>query len=77
MGNRLPAFSDKHKICIICEGNEEYAYLERLNLLNVWNAQYEISLNNAGVSVRKYSPRNGARKPFLGLFYIAPKVPNP
>jgi hypothetical protein len=48
MGNRLPAFSDKQKICIICEGNEEYAYLERLNSLNVWNAQYEISLDNAG-----------------------------
>ena len=27
MTNRLPVFSDKHKICIICEGNEEYAYL--------------------------------------------------
>lgn len=48
MGNRLPAFSDKQKICIICEGNEEYAYLERLNSLNVWNAKYEISLDNAG-----------------------------
>lgn len=48
MGNRLPDFSDKQKICIICEGNEEYAYLERLNSLDVWNAQYEISLDNAG-----------------------------
>jgi hypothetical protein len=48
MENRLPAFSDKQKICIICEGNEEYAYLERLNSLNVWNARYEISLDNAG-----------------------------
>ena len=24
MTNKLPKFSDKHKICIICEGNEEY-----------------------------------------------------
>jgi hypothetical protein len=48
MGNRLPVFSDKQKICIICEGNEEYSYLERLNSLNVWDAQYEISLDNAG-----------------------------
>jgi hypothetical protein len=48
MGNRLPAFSEKQKICIICEGNEEYAYLERLNSLKVWNTRYEISLDNAG-----------------------------
>lgn len=48
MTNRLPAFFDKHKICVICEGNEEYAYLERLKALKVWNEQYEISLVNAG-----------------------------
>ena len=48
MANRLPIFSDKHKICVICEGNEEYAYLERLRGLNVWNAQYEVLLDNAG-----------------------------
>ena len=24
MPNKLPKFFDKHKICIICEGNEEY-----------------------------------------------------
>lgn len=48
MTNRLPIFSDKRKIRVICEGNEEYAYLERLKELNVWNKQYEISLVNAG-----------------------------
>lgn len=48
MKNRLPVFSDKQKICIICEGNEEYAYLNRLKTLNVWSDQYEISLDNAG-----------------------------
>ena len=30
MTNKLPKFIDKHKICIICEGNEEYEYLNRL-----------------------------------------------
>ena len=30
MPNKLPKFFDKHKICIICEGNEEYEYLKRL-----------------------------------------------
>ena len=47
MTNRLPVISDKHKICIICEGNEEYKYLERLNNLHVWNDIYDISLVNA------------------------------
>lgn len=44
MPNKLPKFFDKHKICIICEGNEEYEYLKRLKDLNVWNEQYEVSL---------------------------------
>jgi len=48
MANKFPVFSDKHKICIICEGNEEYEYLETLNKLKVWNEQYEILLDNAG-----------------------------
>lgn len=47
MTNKLPKISDKHKICIICEGNEEYEYLERLKALKVWNGQYDISLVNA------------------------------
>ena len=48
MENRLPVFSDKQKICVICEGNEEYAYLDRLKSLDVWNEKYEIFLDNAG-----------------------------
>ncbi|WP_022763526.1 hypothetical protein [Butyrivibrio sp. AD3002] len=47
MANRLPNISNKHRICIICEGSEEYKYLERLNELHVWNEIYEISLVNA------------------------------
>ena len=47
MANKLPKFIDKHKICIICEGNEEYEYLKRLKELKVWNEQYDISLVNA------------------------------
>lgn len=45
--NRHPIFSDKHKICIICEGNEENDYLDKLISLKVWNEQYEIILDNA------------------------------
>ena len=46
--NKLPKFFDNHKICIICEGNEEYEYLNRLKNLKMWNEQYDISLVNAG-----------------------------
>lgn len=47
MANKLPIFPIKHKICIICEGYEDYYYLERLKGLNVWNAQYDFHLENA------------------------------
>lgn len=47
MKNRLPKFLNKRKICIICEGDEEYEYLDRLKALDVWNQQYEIILDNA------------------------------
>lgn len=47
MKNRLPVFFDKRKICIICEGDEEYDYLTRLIELNVWSNQYIIDLDNA------------------------------
>ena len=48
MPGKLPKLFDQHKICIICEGNEEYEYLKRLKDLEVWNRQYGISLVNAG-----------------------------
>ena len=48
MQNKLPKLFDKHKICVICEGNEEFEYLERLKALKVWDAQYEIIPDNAG-----------------------------
>lgn len=48
MPNKLPRFRDNHKICIICEGNEKYEYLDRLIALKVWRGQYDISLVNAG-----------------------------
>lgn len=47
MKSRLPRFLNKRRICIICEGDEEYEYLERLKILDVWNQQYEILLDNA------------------------------
>lgn len=48
MTNKHPKFIDKHRICIICEGNEEHEYLNRLKSLKVWSEQYDILLVNAG-----------------------------
>ena len=47
MSNRLPHIPNKHTICVICEGNDEFEYIKRLKELKVWNEQYEISLVNA------------------------------
>ncbi len=47
MINKLPKVFDNHKICIICEGNEEFEYLTQLIKLRVWNPQYDIILVNA------------------------------
>lgn len=54
MANKLPFIPDNHKICIICEGNEEYEYLNRLKDLKVWNEQYDISLVNAPL-IKEYT----------------------
>lgn len=47
MKSRLPKLNAKHRICIICEGDEEYDYLNRLKQLQVWHSQYEVTLDNA------------------------------
>lgn len=47
MARQLPILNDKHKICIICEGSEEYDYLTKLKELEVWNNIYEFDLVNA------------------------------
>lgn len=80
MTNRLPVFSDKHKICIICEGNEEYAYLDKIKSLNVWNDQYAIFWDNAagnGNIPARYQDRyqNGAYELVL-IFCDTEKKPH-
>lgn len=47
MKNKLPIFLDTNKICIICEGPEEYEYLKKLNSLGVWSNKYIIDPKNA------------------------------
>ena len=46
----------KANICIICEGNEEFRYLERLKELGVWSEIYAVKLINAE-SIEKIAPR--------------------
>ncbi len=48
MDIKLPScISDKHQICIICEGREEYDYFNRLIEIGVWNELYKFDLVNA------------------------------
>ena len=48
MGNRLPKIFTGSRICIICEGDEEYEDLEKLISLDVWSKEYCFQLENAG-----------------------------
>jgi len=48
VGNRLPKIFTGSRICIICEGDEEYEYLEKLISLDVWSKEYCFQLENAG-----------------------------
>ncbi len=49
--SKLPDIKYKHRICVICEGNEEHIYFKRLMEINVWNQAYEfIPINAKGAS---------------------------
>ena len=47
MNRRLPELIPKTRVCIICEGDEEFNYLKRLDSIGVWDNHYEIVLVNA------------------------------
>lgn len=47
MAGKLPQTFTGSKICIICEGDEEYEYLEKLTSLGVWSKEYLFQLENA------------------------------
>lgn len=40
-------YKNKKKLCLICEGYEEHAYLSKLISLKIWNPIYDIKLINA------------------------------
>lgn len=50
MTEKLPVLVNKERICFICEGYEEYDYLQRIKDIGVINRKYEISLVNANGS---------------------------
>lgn len=45
--SKIPTFSHKHRICIICEGDEDIGYMSRLKEIAEWNKKYEFILRNA------------------------------
>ncbi len=47
MANKPPQIFTGSKICIICEGDEEYEYLEKLISLDAWSKRYCFQLENA------------------------------
>ena len=45
--NNLPYIRSGELVCIICEGSEEYDYLNRIKELGVWDRGYRVDLVNA------------------------------
>ena len=44
---KLPPISQQHRIFVICEGPEDYAYFNRLLAMNVWSGAYKFTPINA------------------------------
>lgn len=44
---RLPNIQRAYKICVICEGNEDFLYFDKLTKIAVWDKAYEFCLFNA------------------------------
>lgn len=47
MNNTLPKINSNKKICVVCEGFEEYEYLKTLISLDLFSSKYDIDLKNA------------------------------
>ena len=45
--SRPELLSVEKRVCIICEGLEEYDYLEKIKTLALWNKKYLVDLRNA------------------------------
>ena len=54
MMSKLPQIFTGSRISIICEGDEEYEYLEKLISLDVWSKEYCFQLGNAADQIVIY-----------------------
>ena len=81
MAAKLPPIGAKlHKVCIICEGYEDYAYIQRLLELQVWNAAYDFQLVNAksesNIFARYQDAYNNDRYEIILVFCDTDKAPH-
>ncbi len=47
MPRKLPVIKHENRVLIICEGFEEYDYLQKLKTCNVWSKDISVDLKNA------------------------------
>ena len=55
MSRKLPKVKNTNTILIICEGDEEFDYLEKLKSLDIWSHDFSIKLEKAE-SIDNISP---------------------
>lgn len=65
--SRLPPVKNENRILIVCEGDEEYDYLQQLKSCNVWRGGISVDLKKAGAidnisAVYSYYYSNGRYK---------------
>jgi len=79
MAKLPPIRAGLHKVCIICEGYEDYAYIQRLLELNVWNSAYDFQLINAksesNIFARYQDAYNNDRYEIILVFCDTDKAP--
>lgn len=78
--NRMPVFQSGINVSIICEGQEEFDYINRLKLLNVWSPKYNVepinAIGNGNIPARyqdKY--QNGTTSDIVFVFCDTEKKP--
>lgn len=78
---KLPSIRvGQHKVCVICEGNEDYAYMQRILELNVWSSEYDFQLINAksesNIFARYQDAYNNDRYEIILVFCDTDKAPH-
>ena len=80
MAKLPPIRAGQHKVCIICEGYEDYAYMQRMLSLNVWDPAYDFQLVNAksesNIFARYQDAYNNDRYEIILVFCDTDKAPH-